>query len=71
MAKVIPLHKAKDTQLVSNYRPISLLPVLSKVLERTIYVKLAKFLEIHNILYDSQYVFRKGHSTVHGVAEFM
>ena len=55
----IPLHKAKDTQLVSNYRPISLLPVL------------AKFPEMHKILYDSQYGFRKGHSTGHGVAEFM
>ena len=35
------------------------------------YVKLAKFLEMHNILYDSQYGYRKGHSTVHGVAECM
>jgi potassium voltage-gated channel Eag-related subfamily H protein 8 len=34
IAKVIPLHKAKDKSLLSNYRPISLLPVLSKVLEK-------------------------------------
>ena len=34
------------------------------------YVKLAKYLSLHNILYNGQYWFRKGHSTVHGVAEF-
>ncbi len=71
IAKVIPLYKAKDKQILSNYRPISLLPVLSKVLEKTVYLKLAKFLEMHNILFESQYGFRKGHSTIHGVAEFV
>ena len=71
IAKVIPLYKAKDQQIISNYRPISLLPVLSKVLEKTIYTKLAKYLELHTILYKSQYGFRRGHSTVHGVAEFV
>ena len=71
IAKVIPLYKAKDQQLLSNYRPISLLPVLSKVLEKVVHNKLSRYLQFHEILYESQYGFRKHHSTVHGVAEFM
>ena len=72
IAKVIPLYKAKDQQLLSNYRPISLLPILSKVLEKVVHNKLSRYLQFHEILYESQYGFRKHHSTtVHGVAEFM
>lgn len=71
IAKVIPLYKAKDQQSLTNYRPISLLPVMSKVLEKVVYVKLSKFLETENILFPSQYGFRKHHSTIHGVVEFI
>ena len=67
IAKVIPLYKAKDQQLLSNYRPISLLPVLSKVLEKVVHNKLSRYLQFLQSLYG----FRKHHSTVHGVAEFM
>ena len=71
LARVIPLYKAKDKQLLSNYRPISLLPVLSKILEKVVHIKLYSFLEQHSLLYDSQYGFRKHHSTVHAVSEFI
>ena len=71
IAKVMPLYKAKDQQLISNYRHISLLPVLSKVLEKVVHNKLCRYLQFHEILYESQYGFRKHHSTIHGVAEFM
>ena len=43
IAKVLPLHKAKDRQRLSNYRPISLLPTLSKVLEKVVHNKLCRF----------------------------
>ena len=70
-AMVIPIYKAKEHQLLTNYRPISLLPVLSKVLEKVVYAKVSKFLEINAILCPSQYGFRKRHSTIHGVVEFI
>ena len=63
IAKVIPLHKAKDPALFSNYRPISLLPVFSKILERLMYNRLYNFLTEHNILSTNQFGFRKKYST--------
>ena len=48
---------------MSNYRPISLLPVFSKTLERAVYNRLLNFLNKCNIITDCQYGFRPGHST--------
>ena len=58
VAEVIPLHKGKERDLVVNYRPVSLLMIISKVLEKTIYICLYKYLEKNSILFDSQYGFR-------------
>ena len=52
-AKVVPLYKDKEFDLVINYRPISLLITVSKVLEKIIYKRIYSFLEAHSILYDS------------------
>ena len=57
-AEVIPIHKSSNKKLVSNYRPISLLPSLSKVLEKLIKHQLVNFFNKHNVLYDYQYGFR-------------
>ena len=46
-----------------NYRPISLLPLMSKVLERKVHEQSMEFLDKHNILYKFQSGFRKNHST--------
>ena len=62
LAKVIPLYKAKDRQLLTNYRPISLLHSLSKVLEKAVHHKLMRFLNGNGLLYESQYGFRKHHN---------
>ena len=63
IAKVIPLFKKGDKSIFSNYRPISLLPSLSKLFEKVIFQQLYKYLEDSNLFYESQYGFRKGNST--------
>ena len=63
IAKVIPLYKTKDPALFCNYRPISLLPVFSKILERLMYNRLYNFLTEHNIISMNQFGFRKNYST--------
>ena len=62
-AKVIPLHKNSDISAISNYRPISILPAFSKVLERIMFNRIVDFIHENNILYDLQFGFRSGHST--------
>lgn len=65
-AKVIALKKpGKDSRNPANYRPISLLSSLSKVLERILVARINDHLEENNILPDEQGGFRKGRSTVH------
>ena len=62
-AKVIPLYKKDDNFLLKNYRPISILPTISKVAERIMFNQLHSHLHELNIYYKSQYGFRKHHST--------
>ena len=49
--------------LFSNYRPISLLPSILKIFEKTILLQLSNYLEIHSLVNANQYGFRKKHST--------
>ena len=63
VANVLPLYKADDDMLFNNYRPVSLLSVLSKVFERIMYNRLISFLENNKILFKNQFGFRKQHST--------
>ena len=63
LAKVIPVFKKGDRNQCNNYRPISILPCISKILERIAYSQLYNFLSKHNIILPSQYGFRKNHST--------
>ncbi len=65
IAKVIPIFKASDPTLLQNYRPVSLLPAFSKILEKIMFNKLMSFLNQHNILYKHQYGFRPKHATIH------
>ena len=63
IAKVIPIFKSGDKQQFSNYRPVSLLPSVSKIFERLMYNRISSFIHKHNILTSFQYGFRKGYST--------
>ena len=65
VAKVTPIFKAGDKDEPGNYRPISILPLLSKILEKCSYEQLLEFVNEHNILTHKQYGFRKNFSTIH------
>ena len=69
LAEVIPLYKGKSRELGSNYRPISLLITLSKILEKLIYNRVYGFLMETDQIYQSQYGFRKRHSCEHAIGE--
>ena len=58
----VPIHKANDDMVYSNYRPVSVLPVFSKLLERLVY-RLIVFINNNRILYEYQFGFQKGKST--------
>ena len=62
-ATVVPLHKGGDVHDPSNYRPISILPVVSKLCERVVCSQLMDYLLSHSILCSEQYGFRPGLST--------
>lgn len=63
VAKVSVLYKKGDKNDFNNYRPVSILPVFSKALEKVIHCRLTSFLDKNNIITDSQFGFRKGRST--------
>ena len=50
IARVTPIHKAGDTKSLTNYRPISVLPVFSKISEKLIYKRLLDCLNKYDIL---------------------
>ena len=59
LAKIVPLHKKGDIHDMSNYRPIAILPVFAKILEKIINHRLYDFLQNKNFLTDNQFGFRK------------
>ena len=63
IAKIKPLFKSGETDLVNNYRPISILPVFSKVLERIMYNRLYTHVTSNNLLYEKQFGFQNNCST--------
>ncbi len=71
LAKVIPIYKAKSKESFTNYRPISLLASISKILEKVMHKRVYSFLEKHKILSDKQYGFRPKCSTTDAITEFV
>ena len=63
IAKVCPIFKSDDKYEISNYRPISILPMFSKILEKLLFNRLLSFLNMHNILTPNQFGFREKYST--------
>ena len=71
IAEVVPLFKSKERELTNNYRPISLLMVISKLLERVVYKRTFQFVTDTGQFYDSQYGFRKNHSCNDAISELL
>ena len=68
IAKLISFSKNGNKDDPSNFRPISLLPILGKVFERIIFDRIQNYLNVFEILSDSQFGFRHGKSTVDAIA---
>ena len=71
IARIIPIFKNGDANLLNNYRPISLLPAFSKLLEKVVFNQLITFLNNNDILYKHQYGFRSNHSTLHPITQLI
>ena len=63
VANVTPIPKGAPSSSASNYRPISLTPILSKVFERLVSVRLGRFMECRGVLPTTQFAYRKGIGT--------
>ena len=72
-AIVSPIFKGKNTDPheFGNYRPISLLPAISKIIEKVVHKQLYDYMTQHNLFANSQYGFRKNHSTEYATMEFV
>ena len=68
IARVVPLFKAGDKSIFSNYRPISVLLSFSKILEKLVYNRVIDYLSKYKILSDNQFGFREHHSTEYALA---
>ena len=71
IAKVIPVFKTGDKKDTNNYRPISLLPAFSKILEKIVYKRVMGFILKHNLIYPEQYGFLHGRSTEHAILDIV
>ena len=70
-ARVVPIPKGGDTSQVTNLRPISLLPIPGKILEKLIHTKISEYLENNNLLSPYQHGFRKDHSTMAAIHQLV
>ena len=61
VAQVTPIYKKGDSQLLENYKPVSMLPIFGKLFEKMIYSRLYSFLMTKNIICVQQFGFRKHH----------
>ena len=69
IANVIPIHKKESKLNINNYRPISLLSNIGKMIEKLMYSRLYSFLDNSNALYQLQFGFRNNHSTNHALVQ--
>ena len=68
---IIPVHKMANKDLINNYRPVSLLPLFSKIYEKCVYDTLYNYFEGNGLFSKSQSSFRKGDSCVSQLLSLM
>ena len=71
IGRVSPAYKSGPTDVIDNYRPISALPVFSKVFEKLTFTRMNNFISRHNVLSPCQFGFRAGRSTTHAVIKLL
>lgn len=71
IAHIIPLHKNGKRDIVSNYRPISLLPLIGKLMEKLMHTRIYNYLQTKHFFTDSQCGFRPQHSTNHAIGNIL
>ena len=71
LSTIIPLHKSAEKCYVKNYRPISLIPLLSKIFEKLMVSRLNSFISRNNLISNNQFGFRAGRSTSDAALEFL
>lgn len=67
IARVVPIHKSNSVHNVENYRPISILSSVSKILEKIVEVRLDSYLDVNSVITKNQFGFRKKRSTENAV----
>ena len=67
LAKILPIYKSDDEQLVNNYRPISILQFFSKIFEKIISKYIIEFMDVNKLFYGNQFECQKQHSTCHAI----
>jgi hypothetical protein len=67
--RIVPIFKSGDPLSCDNYRPISLVNSISKILEKIVSIKLTNHLQLNNLLYIHQYGFQRGLSTEHNLIQ--
>ena len=71
IGRVNPVYKSGPPDCIDNYRPISVLPVLSKIFEKLTFIRMEGFISRFNILSTCQYGFRSGRSTTHAITKLL
>ena len=71
IAKVIPIYKKDNAEVLSNYRPVSVLHSFSKILERLMFNRCMDYIDKNDILNEKQFGFRSNHSTFMAIIELV
>ena len=71
VSKVVPLHKKDDILNPENYRPVSIIPVMSKILERVVFSQVLRYLKDNDLLNPNHHAYRDKHSTTTAMLQML